>query len=78
MASTLLVVATVGIGFGVFLQKSRFCFGHAFRDLFTLKDSRVTRGAATATLLTMVFWCIECDKIAMDCTFSVEATRGGL
>lgn len=30
-----------GIAFGVFLQRSRFCFASAFRDLFLLRDRRV-------------------------------------
>jgi uncharacterized membrane protein YedE/YeeE len=58
MVSTLLVAAAVGIGLGVFLQKGRFCFVHAFRDFFAFKDSRVTKGVVAATLLTMVFWSI--------------------
>lgn len=34
----------IGLGFGVFLQKGRFCFVSAFRDFFAYKDSRVLRG----------------------------------
>lgn len=58
MVSNLLVAAVVGVGLGVFLQKGRFCFVHAFRDLFAFKDSRVTKGVLAATTLTMVFWSI--------------------
>ena len=58
MDSTLLVALTVGLGLGVFLQKGRFCFVHAFRDLFAFKDTRVTKGVLAATTLTMVFWSI--------------------
>lgn len=58
MVSALLIAAVVGIGLGIFLQKGRFCFVHAFRDLFAFKDTRVTKGVLAATLLTMVFWSI--------------------
>lgn len=43
-----------GLGFGVVLQRSRFCFASAFRDLFLLQQGRVMRailaGMAVATL----------------------------
>ncbi|MDY7082125.1 MAG: YeeE/YedE family protein [Halobacteria archaeon] len=58
MISTVLIAGIVGLGLGVFLQKGRFCFVHAFRDLVAFKDNRVTKGVLTATLLTMVFWSI--------------------
>jgi len=58
MDSTIIVALTVGLGLGVFLQKGRFCFVHAFRDLFAFKDTRVTKGVLAATTLTMVFWSI--------------------
>lgn len=58
MVSTLAIAAIVGTGLGVFLQKGRFCFVHAFRDLFAFKDNRVTKGVLAATLLTMIFWSI--------------------
>ncbi|EMA41174.1 YeeE/YedE family protein [Halobiforma nitratireducens] len=56
MTSTLLVAAVVGLGLGIFLQKGRFCFVHAFRDLFAFKDTRVTNGVLVAVVLTMVGW----------------------
>jgi uncharacterized protein len=58
MVSQLLIAAVVGIGLGIFLQKGRFCFVHAFRDLFAFKDSRVTKGVLAATTITMLFWSI--------------------
>lgn len=58
MVSQLLVAAVVGIGLGIFLQKGRFCFVHAFRDLFAFKDSRITKGVLAATTITMLFWSI--------------------
>ncbi|RBI63506.1 YeeE/YedE family protein [halophilic archaeon] len=58
MVSPLLVAAVVGLGLGVFLQKGRFCFVHAFRDLFAFRDSRVTKAVVVATTLTMLFWSV--------------------
>lgn len=58
MAETVLVAAVVGLGLGFFLQKGRFCFVHAFRDLFAFKDTRVTKGVLAATVLTMLGWSI--------------------
>lgn len=58
MVQNLLVAALVGLGLGVFLQKGRFCFVHAFRDLIAFKDTRVTKGVVAATTLTMVFWSV--------------------
>ena len=33
-----------GLAFGFVLQRSRFCFASAFRDLFLLGDARVMKG----------------------------------
>ncbi len=33
-----------GLSFGFILQRSRFCFASAFRDLFILRDGRVMKG----------------------------------
>ena len=37
----------VGLAFGFVLQRSRFCFTAAFRDLFLLGDGRMLRGVLT-------------------------------
>ncbi|WP_101295500.1 YeeE/YedE family protein [Halegenticoccus soli] len=58
MVSNALVAVVVGLGLGVFLQKGRFCFVHAFRDLFAFKDTRVTKAVLVATTLTMLFWSV--------------------
>src|SRR2546428_7819441 len=42
----------IGLGFGIFLQKGRFCFTSAFRDFFAYKDTRVLKGVL-AGMLTM-------------------------
>ncbi|MBI4302599.1 MAG: YeeE/YedE family protein [Chloroflexi bacterium] len=41
---TLPVFWLFGLGFGFILQRSRFCFASAFRDLYLLKDGRVMKG----------------------------------
>jgi len=51
-----MVAVAVGTALGVFFQKGRFCFVHAFRDFFAFKDSCVTKGVFVAVALTMVFW----------------------
>ncbi len=61
MALNIVAAAFIGIGLGIFLQKGRFCFVHAFRDFFAFKDSRVTKGVLTAIVLTMIFWGILYD-----------------
>lgn len=47
-----ILAISIGLGFGIFLQKGRFCFVSAFRDFFAYKDSRVLRGVI-AGILTM-------------------------
>src|SRR5207245_9262769 len=42
----------IGLGFGVFLQKGRFCFTSAFRDFFAYEGTRVLNGVL-AGILTM-------------------------
>ncbi len=37
-----------GLGFGFVVQRSRFCFTSAFRDLFLLQDGRLARGVLVA------------------------------
>ncbi len=56
--SEVLLAAGVGIALGALFQKGRFCFVHAFRDLFAFKDDRVTKGVVVATVATMVFWSV--------------------
>ncbi|SEO46298.1 Sulphur transport [Halogranum amylolyticum] len=58
VSNALVAVVVVGLGIGVFLQKGRFCFVHAFHDFFAMKDSRTTKAVLLATTLTMVFWSI--------------------
>ena len=41
---TLAVIWVFGLAFGLVLQRSRFCFASAFRDLYLLGDGRVLKG----------------------------------
>lgn len=56
--SKLLIAVVVGTALGALFQKGRFCFVHAFRDMFAFKDTRVTKGVVVAVALTMVFWSV--------------------
>ncbi len=38
------IFAVLGLGFGVTLQRSRFCFNAAFRDLFQFRSGRTMKG----------------------------------
>lgn len=58
MMSAILVAAFVGLTLGILFQKGRFCFVHAFRDLFAFKDNRVTKGVFVAVVLTMLLWSV--------------------
>ena len=43
----------IGLGFGILLQKGRFCFTSALRDFIAFKDTRVLNGV-TIGILTMM------------------------
>ena len=43
-----------GLGFGFVLQKSRFCFASAFRDIFLLRHGRVMKGILAGLALATV------------------------
>ncbi|MGQ0569459.1 MAG: YeeE/YedE family protein [Armatimonadota bacterium] len=38
------IFAVLGLGFGIALQRSRFCFNAAFRDLFQFRSGRTMKG----------------------------------
>lgn len=44
VSSSLAVFWLFGLGFGFLVQRSRFCFTSAFRDLFLLRDGRLMKG----------------------------------
>jgi len=45
------VGAVIGFGFGVFLEKGRFCFVSAFRDFVAYRDSRVMKGVLAGVIV---------------------------
>lgn len=44
VSASLAVFWLFGLGFGFLVQRSRFCFTSAFRDLFLLQDGRLMKG----------------------------------
>jgi uncharacterized protein len=38
------IFGALGVGFGIILQRSRFCFNSAFRDLFQFRSGRTMKG----------------------------------
>jgi len=53
------VSIVVGLLFGIFLQKARFCFVSAFRDFVAFKDTRVLQGVLAGIMLMTVFWAVQ-------------------
>lgn len=49
----------VGLAFGVFLQKARFCFVSACRDFFAFKDTRVLKGVLAGVFVMTLFWSLQ-------------------
>ena len=44
----------MGMAFGFVLQRSRFCFNSAFRDLFLMRDGRVMKGVIAGMVVAAV------------------------
>ena len=49
----------VGLSFGIFLQKARFCFVSAFRDFVAFKDTRVLKGVLAGVFVLLIFWSVQ-------------------
>jgi len=47
----IVIAGLIGFGFGVFLEKGRFCFVSAFRDFIAYRDSRVLRGVLCGVMV---------------------------
>ena len=47
------VTVLIGLGFGILLQKGRFCFTSAFRDFIAFKDTRVLNGVIIGIITMM-------------------------
>jgi hypothetical protein len=48
------VLAVLGVGFGVVLQRSRFCFNSAFRDLLQFRSGRTMKGVIVGLAVATV------------------------
>ncbi len=48
------IFAALGLGFGVALQRSRFCFTAAFRDLFQFRSGRTMKGVIVGMAVATV------------------------
>jgi uncharacterized membrane protein YedE/YeeE len=49
----------VGLGFGILLQKARFCFVSAFRDFVAFEDTRVLKGVLAGIFVMTLFWSLQ-------------------
>lgn len=58
-AGYVLTSVAVGLLFGVFLQKARFCFVSGIRDFVAFKDTRVLKGALVGIAVMTVFWSLQ-------------------
>ncbi|MFB6352883.1 MAG: YeeE/YedE family protein [Halobacteriales archaeon] len=58
-AAYVAISVLVGLSFGVFLQKARFCFVSACRDFFAFKDTRVLKGVLAGLFVMTLFWSLQ-------------------
>jgi uncharacterized membrane protein YedE/YeeE len=78
----IILAIAIGLGFGIFLQKGRFCFVSAFRDFFAYRDSRVLRGliagvlAMTAGVSVVYFFGAPLDRFWVP-NFGLSSLIGG-
>ena len=56
----------LGLALGFILQRSRFCFAGAFRDLFLTRDGRVMRALLTGLLVATVGFTVLQARLAPD------------
>ena len=65
----------MGMAFGFVLQRSRFCFTSAFRDLFLLRDGRVMKGVIAGMAVATVGFGASKVATGMRATRLAEAER---
>lgn len=56
----------LGLAFGFVLQRSRFCFASAFRDLFLLRDGRVMKGILAGLAVATVGFAVIMYNLVPD------------
>jgi uncharacterized protein len=64
--ASLAVLWLFGIAFGVVLQRSRFCFASAFRDLFLFGEGRVLKGIIIGMSVAAVGFALIMGKLVAD------------
>ena len=62
----LAVLWLFGIAFGIVLQRSRFCFASAFRDLFLFGEGRVLKGIIIGMSVAAVGFALIMGKLVAD------------
>ncbi len=69
VGTSLVVYWGVGLALGAILQRSRFCFAGAFRDLFLLRDGRLLRAAITGLLIATPGFTLLMARLVPDPSF---------
>src|SRR5574341_1471440 len=64
--ASLAVLWIFGIAFGIVLQRSRFCFASAFRDLFLFGEGRVLKGIIIGMSVAAVGFALIMGKLVAD------------
>lgn len=67
-----------GLAFGVVLQRSRFCFASAFRDLYLLQDGRVMKGIIVGMVVATVGFGLIMGKLVPNLTAGTYPARAGV
>ena len=63
----------MGMAFGFVLQRSRFCFASAFRDLFLLRDGRVMKGILVGMAVATVGFTLVMSNLLPNARLAVVA-----
>ncbi|HWU38174.1 MAG TPA: YeeE/YedE family protein, partial [Candidatus Acidoferrum sp.] len=64
--TSLVVMWLFGIGFGIILQRSRFCFASGFRDLFLFGDGRALKGIIIGMGVATIGFTLIMSKLIAD------------
>ncbi len=68
ISTSLAIFWTFGLAFGFVVQRSRFCFTSAFRDLFLLQDGRLMKGVIVGLAIATVGFTLIMYKAVPDPT----------
>jgi uncharacterized membrane protein YedE/YeeE len=67
-----------GLAFGVILQRSRFCFASAFRDLYLLQDGRMMKGIIIGMVVATLGFSLIMGKLVPDLAAGSYPARAGV